>query len=207
MADNGRGEHDQSMDRRRGQGAPLHRSRDNRASEFRTREGNSADHSIDPLRLDRPAHAVAVGTIPSVWRSLSLGVRRPPMVRPARNLGPRPPVMPSGHPACGDSRLQTRLRRLFPVRDVRGMPRSRRSSAPEQATKHAYMQGFYGSDGTRTRDLRRDRPVMAVPGLAGMSGDLRLEQALSTAAVRGLPAVGGSFRGRPAGSVRDAIVV
>jgi hypothetical protein len=23
---------------------------------------------------------------------------------------------------------------------------------------------FYGSDGTRTRDLRRDRPVMAVPG-------------------------------------------
>jgi hypothetical protein len=23
---------------------------------------------------------------------------------------------------------------------------------------------FYGSDGTRTRDLRRDRPVLVVPG-------------------------------------------
>jgi hypothetical protein len=64
-----------------------------------------------------------------------------------------------------------------------------------------------GSDGTRTRDLRRDRPVLAVPGWAGMSGDLRLEQALSTAPLRGLPGVGGTFRGRPAGSVRDAIVV
>jgi hypothetical protein len=26
------------------------------------------------------------------------------------------------------------------------------------------LQGFYGSDGTRTRDLRRDRPVLALAG-------------------------------------------
>jgi hypothetical protein len=25
------------------------------------------------------------------------------------------------------------------------------------------LQVFYGSDGTRTRDLRRDRPVMVLP--------------------------------------------
>src|SRR6266511_6460316 len=41
-----------------------------------------------------------------------------------------------------------------------GRAGSRRSSAPSQATKHAYLQDVYnGSDGTRTRDLQRDRPV------------------------------------------------
>jgi Phage integrase family len=30
-----------------------------------------------------------------------------------------------------------------------------------------------GSDGTRTRDLRRDRPVVLLPGWAGVGGDLR----------------------------------
>jgi hypothetical protein len=29
---------------------------------------------------------------------------------------------------------------------------------------YADLQDFYGSDGTRTRDLRRDSPVMVVPG-------------------------------------------
>jgi hypothetical protein len=37
-------------------------------------------------------------------------------------------------------------------------------SAPNLTTTYANLQGFYGSDGTRTRDLRRDRPVMALPG-------------------------------------------
>jgi hypothetical protein len=37
--------------------------------------------------------------------------------------------------------------------------------APDSATKDLDLLGvFYGSDGTRTRDLRHDRPVMAVPG-------------------------------------------
>jgi hypothetical protein len=32
------------------------------------------------------------------------------------------------------------------------------------ATEHAHLQDvFSGSDGTRTRDLRRDRPVLALP--------------------------------------------
>jgi hypothetical protein len=38
-------------------------------------------------------------------------------------------------------------------------PRSRRSIAPDRATREADFQGLYGSDGTRTRDLRRDRHV------------------------------------------------
>src|SRR5215218_2994168 len=50
----------------------------------------------------------------------------------------------------------------IPVRDLRGMKTSRRSSAPNPATKHADLQRLYGSDGTRTRDLRRDRPVLAL---------------------------------------------
>jgi hypothetical protein len=39
------------------------------------------------------------------------------------------------------------------------MKRDRRSFAPERTTIHVDLQGFYGSDGTRTRDLRRDRPA------------------------------------------------
>src|ERR687891_2804320 len=49
-----------------------------------------------------------------------------------------------------------------------GMERSRRSIAPGSTTKDSYLQVVYGSDGTRTRDLRRDRPVMALPGWAGI---------------------------------------
>jgi hypothetical protein len=42
---------------------------------------------------------------------------------------------------------------------------SRRSIAPQRETKDADRQGvFYVSDGTRTRDLRRDRPVLALAG-------------------------------------------
>jgi hypothetical protein len=41
------------------------------------------------------------------------------------------------------------------------------------------LQVFYGSDGTRTRDLRRDRPVVVIPGRAGVSGDFRHEQDFS----------------------------
>ena len=50
------------------------------------------------------------------------------------------------------------------------------------------MQGLYGSDGTRTRDLRRDRPVLA----SGLSGDRR---GFTAGAGRSDPAVAGT-RGR-----------
>src|SRR6266545_6004248 len=49
------------------------------------------------------------------------------------------------------------------VRDVRVTSRDRRSSPPMLAAKDAYLQEFCsGSDGTRTRDLRRDRCARAV---------------------------------------------
>jgi hypothetical protein len=63
---------------------------------------------------------------------------------------------------CGDSRVEPASCgdfRPIRVRDLRGMRRSRRSTAPASATRDADLQAFYGSDGTRTRDLRRDRPV------------------------------------------------
>jgi hypothetical protein len=81
-----------------------------------------------------------------------------------RSCGPGSP--------CGNSRLHAAI----PGRDVRGMDRSRRSFAPRPTTKDANLQIFYGSDGTRTRDLRRDRPVLPLPGWAGTSGDFWHEQ-------------------------------
>jgi len=51
--------------------------------------------------------------------------------------------------------------KLILVRDLRGMKRSRRSLCQTQIL---ICRDFYGSDGTRTRDLRRDRPVLALRG-------------------------------------------
>jgi hypothetical protein len=47
------------------------------------------------------------------------------------------------------------------ARDQRGRPvKDGRSIAPKPTTKDVDLQDlFYGSDGTRTRDLRRDRPA------------------------------------------------
>jgi hypothetical protein len=39
----------------------------------------------------------------------------------------------------------------------------KRGGLVDAADDLANLQGFYGSDGTRTRDLRRDRPVLVVP--------------------------------------------
>ena len=46
------------------------------------------------------------------------------------------------------------------------------------------LQGLYGSDGTRTRDLRRDRPVRAQPLRLARTPNYRLEQAFRTASTR-----------------------
>jgi hypothetical protein len=56
--------------------------------------------------------------------------------------------------------------RGFPVRDVRGIEGGRRSFASKLTTKDGDLQVFYGSDGTRTRDLRRDRLVPPMQRLA-----------------------------------------
>ena len=99
-----------------------------------------------------------------------------------------------------------RLAAGIPVRDIRGMKIGRRSFAPRAAAKDPDVQVLYGSDGTRTRDLRRDRPVLVSPGWAGVGGDFRHEQAFSAVVLRGLPGVGGGLRRPPAGCVRDALL-
>jgi hypothetical protein len=76
----------------------------------------------------------------------------------------RPPARYAVLPRCGDSRVQPASRgdsRSIRGRDMRGMTKGRRSFAPDSATKDAHLQVLYGSDGTRTRDLRRDRPVIS----------------------------------------------
>jgi len=51
------------------------------------------------------------------------------------------------------------------VRDQRGMDRKAGGrSRPCRQQKLPICRDFYGSDGTRTRDLRRDRPVLGLPG-------------------------------------------
>jgi len=83
--------------------------------------------------------------------------------------------------------------------------KSRRSFTPILATKHANLQDvFSGSDGTRTRDLRRDRPVLPLADWAGIGGDSPREQGVSLLAWRGLPGAGGNLRGPRAGPARDA---
>ncbi len=51
-----------------------------------------------------------------------------------------------------------------------------------------------GSDGTRTRDLRRDSPVLVVPVWAGIGGDYRCQQGFPTVVLRGSPGARGSLR-------------
>jgi hypothetical protein len=46
------------------------------------------------------------------------------------------------------------------------------------------LQVFYGSDGTRTRDLRRDRPVQAQPAQSAATRNYLLEQAFPPRANR-----------------------
>ncbi len=69
----------------------------------------------------------------------------------------RPVVWPVICPAgiCGASRAWPAIYGAGSARDER----SRRSFAPGLTTKRCRLQGVYGSDGTRTRDLRRDSSV------------------------------------------------
>ena len=76
----------------------------------------------------------------------------------------RPPAYSAGHPSPGISgfrRLHAAIFRLILARDLRGMKRSGRSLCQIHIPA---LQDFYGSDGTRTRDLRRDRPILVLPG-------------------------------------------
>ncbi len=69
---------------------------------------------------------------------------------------PRPVILLRGFPAIGGS-----LRR-FQADSRAGSARDEKKPAVVMSITSTDLQDFYGSDGTRTRDLRRDRPVMAL---------------------------------------------
>src|SRR6266542_3370249 len=105
---------------------------------------------------------------------------------PAKTKGPasapllhplprRPPVILAGRLPCGDQRLRRALCGDSGAGSARDET-SLRPSAPSQSTKHTDLQVFYGSDGTRTRDLRRDRPVRRNRLQPATTQDQRLEQ-------------------------------
>ncbi len=164
-----------------------------------SRYGAQRLHASDALESQTPAFeptgeqqeradaGVGLATpmlVTSRRRGIRAGCRRRCCLRERKNLqmrilhsGPRrPPVGSAGHSGCGDYRVRAACcgdSRRSLVRDVRGMRRSRRSFAPLQATKEADLQDFYGSDGTRTRDLRRDRPTIVEGELGFLTPSLQ----------------------------------
>ncbi len=63
------------------------------------------------------------------------------------------------------------------------------------------------SDGTRTRELQRDRPALVSPCWPGLGGDSQRERGLSANVLRGSPGGSGGIRRPPGGCVRDGINV
>jgi hypothetical protein len=100
-------------------------------------------------------------------------------VRPPEDLRlVRPVVLLRGLPATAGS-----LRR-FQADSRAGSTRDEKKPAVVMLNTYADLQDFYGSDGTRTRDLRRDRPVRARPTQLASAWNYRLEQAFRTARKR-----------------------
>jgi hypothetical protein len=195
----------------RGPFQPQRQERRKASPADRARDVRGIDRRLRDVRLPAPVRRRG---IPRDMRGMAIGAVADQDKAPANGSlshpsGGRPPVRRAGPPHCGITGYDRRGAAIS-GRFACGYTRDYEKPAVAYVflgNKRCRFAGFYGSDGTRTRDLRRDRPVLAVRAAAGMNGDLRPEQALSTATLRGLPGVGGSFRGRPAGSVRDAIVV
>jgi hypothetical protein len=82
---------------------------------------------------------------------------------------------------AGTSETTTVTQALFlPVarRNAARLLRGSARFAPIKTTEDANLQVLYGNDGTRTRDLRRDRPVPAQPPQPAPTREYRLEQAV-----------------------------
>src|SRR5262249_18663625 len=90
---------------------------------------------------------------------LLLRRRNPAEHAAAGSMTDRPPARWAGHPLAGIpgyERLRAGISRPIRVRDLRGMCER---PAVERRQKIPICRYFSGSDGTRTRDLRRDRPL------------------------------------------------
>jgi len=83
----------------------------------------------------------------------------------------RPPVTWAGHPFAGIpgyGRVCAGIPGRIRVRDLCGM---RGKPAVEQPIKMPICRYFSGSDGTRTRDLRRDRPRHSIRQVSASHGE------------------------------------
>jgi hypothetical protein len=144
-------------------------------------ESRCKHHSLTPLRYDlrlsRATPLTRRNEVVENWRESAEGPSRERDLHgmtgercPSRRLNWRQNML-----VCSSFASRSRLSHL---RDQRGRPvGDRRSSAPRLTTEGLDLQDvFHGSDGTRTRDLRRDRPVLVFPHWAGTGGDSRREQ-------------------------------
>jgi len=97
-------------------------------------------------------------------------------------------------------RLQLVFERVWLDED-RSWPcgRTTPSSRPSSRARARRRGVNDGSDGTRTRDLGCDRPVLALSGRPRVGGNSSREQAIPILALRGFPGVSGSFRRPPPG--------
>ncbi len=123
--------------------------------------------------------------------------------------GGRPPAVLTGTRVAGITGY-SRRRAAIPARDLCGMEKRPAVASLSAGNITCQFTGSLreknGSDGTRTRDLRRDRPVLPLPGWAGIGGDYPREQRFSTVVLRESAGVGGRFRRPPAGSARDGVL-
>src|SRR5204863_7350667 len=106
---------------------------------------------------------------------------------------PQPVILFRGLPASVGS-----LRR-FQADSRAGSTRDEKKPAVVMSNTCTDLQDFDGSDGTRTRDLRRDRPGQVVSGPSGDRRACPSRAGLSIARVAGSAAAGGFFRWPPAG--------
>jgi hypothetical protein len=103
-------------------------------------------------------------------------------------------------PRVDDPRVGTLARERWAAN---GPTKRANHACADNATRLFAGTSKHGSDGNRTRDLRRDRPVLALTGRAGVGGDSRREQVFSPVVLRVLPGAGGGLRRPSAGSARD----
>jgi hypothetical protein len=138
--------------------------------------------------------------------------------RAGKSSVPRPSTEMCRFPALCRAGVEPGTR----LRDQRGNDREAGGRVRQiRQQKRPICRDFYGSDGTRTRDLRRDRPVMISPGWAEIGGDYRRDQVFRLWACGDRRAPAGASGGllrdergmlrclsrKRTGSARDAVVV
>ena len=112
----------------------------------------NTDQGPDTRTLGVLRPALPLNHLPAARRAAEAYVQR-------GDLGAtRPPADLAGHP-LRDSRRPPAPYGDFSADSRAGSARDGKKPAVVMSNTFIDLQGFYGSDGTRTRDLRRDRPA------------------------------------------------